>query len=481
MSELQPEVVVVGAGPTGVTAAILLAQAGVRCTVLDRWPDVFAQPRAVHLDDEVFRILDRLGVAEEFRAVSRPGAGLRLLAPDHRTLAQFDRVDPCTSNGYPQANMFDQPDLEAILRRRMHALPIDFRGNAEVTSVDTDGVVTYRDLGDGSSQVLRPTYVLGCDGANSVVRRSIGATMVEQGFDEQRWLVVDIATPRELGHWEGVHQVCDSRRAATYMRIGTTRHRWEFELLDAETAADYAALEALAPLLAPWDTDLSDFEVIRTAEYTFRAQVADVWRRGPVFLLGDAAHLTPPFIGQGMGAGIRDAANLAWKIADVLGGSDPGLLATYESERKPHARELVRLAVTVGRSMTGGGRLGDILRRGVVPALVHLPGLRGKVLDSSTPALHLPGRRRNRLVGTLCPNAPVEGRTFDEVVGHDWAVVSRRARRDASDLTEITSPELTAWLGRHEAALVRPDRTVAAAGPLRVVLDGRPARKELTR
>ena len=216
--------------------------------------------------------------------------------------------------------------------------------------------VEVTDRATGRAETLLADYVLGCDGANSITRAAIGATMRDLRF-QQRWLVVDVATTADLDAWDGVHQVCDTDRAATYMRVGATRYRWEFRLKPDETADDFREITRLHPLIAPWTRDIpvEQLEIVRVAEYAFRAQVADRWRDRRIFLLGDAAHLTPPFIGQGMGAGVRDAANLSWKLAGVLQGRLPhSVLDTYEIERKPHVRALIRTAKLVGTAMTAG-------------------------------------------------------------------------------------------------------------------------------
>jgi 3-(3-hydroxy-phenyl)propionate hydroxylase len=473
-------VVVVGAGPTGVTVATLLAQYGVEVLVLDRWSSVFPQPRAVHLDDEIYRILARLGVAEEFARISRASEGLRLMDARHHVLADFRRDPAAGRHGFPAANMFDQPDLEALLRENLHRQPrVTFRGDVEVDSVEqpAEGPVriSLTDRVTGQTDTVLAAYVLGCDGANSVVRGFIGASMRDLNF-EQRWLVLDINTDRDLGQWEGVHQVCDTDRAATYMRINDGRYRWEFQLKDGETSAEFEEMARLQPLIAPWTGDIpaEDLEIVRVAEYTFRAQLADQWRDRNVFLLGDAAHLTPPFIGQGMGAGLRDAANLAWKLAAVLDGRlRESVLDTYEEERRPHARHMIRLAITLGTLMTRGGRLGDVLRRVIAPRLHLLPGQGAKVLDSATPPLHrsqlVRRPRRRGLAGTLCPNAPVgdEGR-FDDVVGGHFALVTTEslASPDGVVVLQVKPGEpLHEWLidGAVEAAVVRPDGTVLAS------------------
>ena len=487
--ETTPGVVIVGAGPTGTTVATLLAQLGIRCLVLDRWDAVYPQPRAVHLDDEIYRLLARLGIADEFAAISRPAQGLRLLDPTLRVLAEFRRDTALSVNGYPQANMFDQPDLEALLRANLKRYPIaEMRGNVEVTGVSeqSDGHirVTYVDRTDDSTHVVDAEYVLGCDGANSVVRSQIGSCMHDLKFD-QRWLVVDAATEADLDQWDGVHQVCDPIRAGTYMRIGPSRYRWEFRLLAGETADDFRTIHALRPLIAPWTSTVADerIELIRVTEYTFRARIADQWRRGNVFLLGDAAHLTPPFIGQGLGAGLRDAVNLAWKLAAVVTGELPDMaLDTYQQERKPHARAMIRLALGVGWAMTAGGDFGNAVRRVFVTRMRLVPGLRKKIVGSRTPPLHrsdfvLSTPVLRRLPGTLCPN-PVcaDGRRLDDILGSGFSVVtvahpSDVARTDLEArgvVVHVVAPgsELADWLrgGRAVAAVIRPDRTVMTSG-----------------
>jgi 3-(3-hydroxy-phenyl)propionate hydroxylase len=271
------------------------------------------------------------------------------------------------------------------------------------------------------------------------------------------------------------------------MRVSETRYRWEFQLVNGETVANYQTLADVEPLIRPWlaDTPIDALTLVRVTAYTFRAQVANRWRDRNAFLLGDAAHLTPPFVGQGMAAGLRDALNLTWKLVGVLGGTLPeSVLDTYERERKLHAAAMILMAVSMGAAMTGGGRIGDLIRQVVFPRMqtLRLPGIRVSAADGVAPGLRssevvIKSGTPGGVAGTLCPNPVLQdGLRFDEVVGNRFALVTTSAltdaqrnevsNRGAAVVLAAPGSDLDDWLrkARASAAIVRPDRAVMQAG-----------------
>ena len=469
----QEPVIIVGAGPAGCTAALLLADFGVPVTLLERRTQPHPLPRAVHLDDEVARILDRIGVSEGFLARSRPGSGLRLLDAGHRVMAEFSRECKPGAHGFPQANMFHQPDLEELMLARVERHPlIDFRRGAEVCGLDDDDAprpltaapVRVHARIAGHPHTFTGRVVLGCDGANSTIRKLTGITMDDLGFTE-RWLVIDIMAGTGLDTWDGVEQVCDPARAATFMQVTGDRYRWEFQLRDGEDEADLITPHVLARLLRPWTGrgDLAGLQIVRSAGYTFRARLASRFQAGRVFLLGDAAHLTPPFIGQGLGAGLRDADNLAWKLAHVLTGrAEEDLLATYDAERRPHARAMIKKAVRVGWAMTGGQDRAAAVRRIALAAAVRSERIRGAMASTATPrlktgALRHPPRRffPPYLPAGLRPGALIPNPMVSAGDGPPVRLDTILAGRTALLTARRPNAHLAVFCRRHGLALVR--------------------------
>jgi 2-polyprenyl-6-methoxyphenol hydroxylase-like FAD-dependent oxidoreductase len=463
------DVAIVGAGPSGLVLAILLAQLGRSVVVLEQWPAPYTLPRAVHFDDEVGRLLQSCGIGNKLRAISEPAEVYEWRNAAGTTLLRFGRIGTGAS-GWPFSSMFCQPELEAALEARAHALPtIEIRRGVAVDALDQgDDWVT---VGCSSGDSVRARYLVGCDGANSTVRDLLDIGVDDRGFFYD-WLIVDVVLD-EPRVFDPINlQICDPNRPTTAVSGGPGRRRWEFMRLPDESREELNQ-EAIAwKLLEPWDVHPGNARVERHAVYTFQARVAERWQDGRAFLAGDAAHLMPPFAGQGMCSGIRDAANLAWKLDLVLTGrAGSDLLATYEEERRPSAVFAIDFSIELGKVICVPDPAEAAARdeamaaavTGEVSEVAGLPGLATGIVHPSSP-----------LAGELLPQANLGGRWFDDVHGVGWRLVTDDP--EARDLDPAlvdwlsviggavievadTAPDLGAWLRKHDArwALQRPD------------------------
>lgn len=356
-SRAHSDVLVVGAGPVGMTVAILLAARGVGVTVIEKNAGTANDPKAISLDDESLRVYQQAGIEDLVLDVIVPGTGTKYYDADNLELFHGQAAVPYRS-GYPFKNPFAQPDLERVLSAALVAHPlVDLHFATELVDfTDADGAVTAIVKSDGVTRDITFGYVLGADGGRSLVRSTLGVGMTGRSHDEV-WLVVDCLDDTRRERY-GMHHG-DPARPHVIVPGLRGRCRYEFYTFPGECDASEApSFELIEGLLAPYRS-ITPAQVERAVAYKFHGLNADSWRVGRAFLLGDAAHMMPPFAGQGLNSGIRDAANLAWKLSEVLGGrASDRLLDSYEAERRPHAEAVIRSSEKLGRVvMTRNERL----------------------------------------------------------------------------------------------------------------------------
>jgi 3-(3-hydroxy-phenyl)propionate hydroxylase len=355
----QWDIAIIGGGPVGAYLANRLGLSGLRVLVADRGTAPYALPRAVHIDHEMVRLLADIGLADQMLPRMRAGDGHVHIGADHGVIRYLSVAGSPRRYGYANDYFFYQPELEGVLRAGLARFDnVELRLGAELAGLTQDEHGATLTFADGRVEQVK--WVIGCDGARSSVRKLAGVRLDDLVFDEP-WLVVDaevdgpISFPPFAGVPGGANlqnlsvMMCDPERPATIVPGRDNHRRWEFMLLPGEDDAAMAAPERVADLVAPW-VQGANHTIIRAATYRFHGLVAENWRVGRVFLAGDSAHQTPPFFGQGMCHGLRDAANLAWKLALVCAGkADSMLLDTYQPEREAQVRHVIGAAVNAGR------------------------------------------------------------------------------------------------------------------------------------
>jgi 2-polyprenyl-6-methoxyphenol hydroxylase-like FAD-dependent oxidoreductase len=417
MSEKLFDVVIIGRGPVGLSMAAMVAQAGHSVALVERHRDLYGLPRAGHIDHEIMRVLQSLDAAAPVLQDSYPTTEYVWKNAAGETLLEFDWGAKGIS-GYNSDYMQFQPILERALNDSIVAsgLVDDYSGWEAVRFAEAAGEISVtirKTVKTGAVQpapadetvALRARYLIAADGANSIVRRTLGIERDDLGFNE-KWLVVDVRKKREIELEFDCGQICDPARPITVLPLGKRHRRWEWAMLPGESKEDLERPQTAWKLLSRWNVTPENAEIVRQLVYTFEARIAREWRRGRIFLMGDAGHTMPPFMGQGMCSGIRDAKNLTWKLDLVLRGiTGDELLDTYEREREPHTRDWTVISLEAGKiPCTLDPQIArerdEKFRSGWLPPMPNFPKLETGILQA--------GDRPGGLAGQLSLQAPVE-------------------------------------------------------------------------
>lgn len=471
------DVVIVGCGPVGATLANILGATGARIAVIEKDTAIYPLPRAIHFDGEVMRVFESAGLRPAVEAITRPGLqGMHFLNAKGETLMIRGGTAANGPHGCANNHYFHQPELEQVLRQGMQRFEnvVLLKGH-EVTRVteNTDGVeLEVLDALSRTTKRLSAAWVIGCDGARSLIRRVLGSESEDLGL-HQPWLVFDVLLNSSAPELPGYTvQHCEPDRPMTYCNVTGQRRRWEIMLMPGDDPARMIEPEHIWSLVSRWLAP-GQAQIERAAIYTFHSLIARGWRKGRLLIAGDSAHQTPPFLGQGMCAGIRDAANLGWKLPAVLAGrADARLLDSYESERAPHVRAFIELAV----------RIGDVIQTtDPVKAQERDRRMRTgdpEVFEFPAPGLG-PGLRvgDHPQVGQIFPQPTLSnGLGLDRQIGSDWAIIARRGGGPTpmgagTDIwagwpvrwLDDGEPALRQWLDqqRANAVVIRPDRYIA--------------------
>jgi 3-(3-hydroxy-phenyl)propionate hydroxylase len=476
---------VIGYGPTGATAANLLGQLGLKVLVVERDPDVYGRARAISTDEEVMRVWQSVGLAERLQQDMLPDRPLNFV--DAAGVPFIDLKITARGSGHPPQQFLYQPAVDHVLREGVQRFPnVNVLLEHECLRVLPKGdevEVMLADLRTDTFKRFHASYVIAADGGSSPTRGQLGVGYSGRTYAE-RWVVIDTKVLKEWDAHDRLRFHCNPARPTVDCPTPLGHHRWEYPARASEDDEELLREEAIWKVLGDQGISHENVKIMRAVIYSHHVRVADRWRVGRVFLAGDAAHAMPPWIGQGMSAGVRDAANLCWKLAAVIKGQAPEcLLDSYQAERKPHVTEVTRRACFVGRIITERNSVIAGLRNHVLRAVTRLPGMDARLqkLTWIPDARYREGfftTDRHRAVGWQIPQPWMTDATgatvrLDDVVGGQWAILhTGESPAGAHTWTElgvpiirIDEPTLGRWMRRKKAnaVVLRPDGFIYAA------------------
>lgn len=461
MRNQEYDVLIIGYGPTGQTLSNLLGSRGHRVAVIERWPSIFPLPRAAVFDGEIMRIFQTLGITDLIKDRLFPTKRYIGIGPENETLFQVN-LDEISPTGWHSNYCMYQPDVDNAMDQIIRTLPnVDVYQSWEAVNLieDKESVsVKIRKMKQVSMGELEredefvtllAKYVVGADGANSLVRKVIGTQLEDLGF-EARWLVIDFKPNNpdmNIDNLWGAYQFITPQRPTTFIRrLGLEHVRFEFMLFPDESSEVMSTEETAWDLVAKW-LKPTDGDIIRRSVYTFRSKLASEWYRNRLIIAGDSAHLTPPFLGQGLCAGVRDAMNLAWKLDLILEGkADESLFKLYTLERKSHVRDIIKTAIEIGKVICLQSSENDLLQASSIPKLEFIDQTIADLFTLKEGLLYRDDQHVPIIPAGLFSiqgNVSYEGKTgrFDDIIGRGWMIIS-----SAPIPTNLFSSEQQAFL-----------------------------------
>jgi len=463
------DVVIVGFGPTGGTLANLLALQGFSILILEKEKSFYPLPRAVHFDDEVMRVFETIGITNTFLKHTIINKGTKFVDKKNRVILDWPRPREITENGWYPSYRFNQPDLERELRKKLKSYKkVEIRQNSNVKKIinkKNEVDIIFEDINSKKIFYIKSKYLIGCDGANSITRSQMKTKMKNLGFT-QKWAVIDLILTREKKNLpDRTIQYSNPARPATYCRNVGKRRRWEFAIKKTEKIETILSDKYIWNFLKPW-LKKNEAKMERKTIYTFQSALAKSWKKGRIFLAGDAAHLMPPFMGQGMCAGIRDVSNLAWKISHCLiNKHNEKLLNTYQSERFSNVKEYIETTMRMGEFVNAVGK-------SPITNNISADSKGRKSMKSIKPRLGYGlGNLKDKFRGKIFPQFIIKNnKKLDEMFSSKPAlIISDEIKKNISSKIKLIRSKnikkLELFFKEHncKAVIVRPDRFILSS------------------